>query len=317
MGERIAVVLCTRNGSRWIAEQLRSILAQDRVPDSVHITDDASEDDTMAIIEQILEGAPFYVDVVRNETPVGIAANFERTLMRADAEMIALCDQDDRWSPAKLQRTEDVMTEPSVMAVFSDGTLIDESGASVGRSLWQATGVGRFARHRLATGKVLDQLLRWNVVTGATLAVRRAVLDVALPIPRETLHDEWLALIAAGLGDVVAIPERLVEHRLHADAAVGVPPRLSRALARSRREDDDARRYEASRFDEAARRLEAAGRVEAAAAVAAKADFARRRSESTAIGRRVVTVSSGLARGRYHRLAHGLRSAAHDLAFGP
>lgn len=317
MSDRIAVVLCTRNGSAFIGEQLRSILFQQRLPDELILCDDASDDDTVAIAREALRAAPIRVQVLENEETLGVAANFESALRRTTAEIVALCDQDDCWRPAKLDRLAAAMADTRVVAAFSDGALVDDNGSPLPRTLWRAHGVGRRASRRLIGGQVLDQLLRWNVVTGATLAMRQSVLEVALPIPERTLHDEWLALIAAGLGPVVAIPDPLIDYRVHDASTLGLPPHRLVSLATSRRVDSEVRHREAERYQEASERLRAAGRSEQAGAVAAKADFCRRRSALDSVHGRAASVARSLAAGRYHRLAHGLRSAAHDLAFGP
>lgn len=316
MSDRIAVALCTRDGEAFVGEQLRSILMQRRPPDELILCDDASVDGTLAIASEALRGAPFRVETVENEAALGVAANFESALRRTTAEIVALCDQDDRWRSEKLESLAAAIAAPGVVAAFSDGALVDAKGSLLPQTLWRAHGIGPRAGRRLVGGQVLGQLLRWNVVTGATLAVRRSVLEVALPFPEHTLHDEWLALIAAGLGRVVAIPDLLIDYRVHAASTLGLPPQRLASLTTERRIDAEVRRREAQRYGEASERLHAARRHEQAAAVAAKAEFCSRRSALSSTPGRAVSVARSLATGRYHRLAHGLRSAAHDLAFG-
>lgn len=314
---RIAVALCTYNGEAHLREQLRSILAQSRLPDELVVTDDASDDDTMSILDRELRDAPFAVDCERNTTTIGVAANFAATLARCHADVIALADQDDIWAPHRLAAGCSPFASDDVTATFSDAVLIDDAGRARPSSLWAKHGIGKRAHRRLAGGGVWRQMLRWNCVTGATLAIRRDVLDTALPIPADTLHDEWLAIVAAGLGDVVAVPERLVSYRVHSGSALGLPPRKLNPLLSERRADIDVRAREAERFRVLAERLSSAGATARAAEATAKAALAERRAAlDTRPLRRVAPVAAALASGRYHRYGHGLRSAAHDLAFG-
>ena len=313
---RIAVALCTYNGAAHLREQLRSIVAQTVVPDEIVVTDDGSTDATMAILEGELADAPFALDCARNTHTKGVAANFADTLARCTADVIALADQDDVWAPTRIEIGTAPFSSPAVMATFSDAELIDGHGEARNSSLWAAHGLGRRARRRLTGGEPWRQLLRWNCATGATLAIRREVLDVALPVPQRTLHDEWLALVAAGLGEVVAIGEPLVSYRVHEGSALGLPPR-GRAAVVSRRDDRSTRGDEADRFAELASRLATAGATARAAEARAKAVFAAQRAALGDSPRtRAAAVAADLGRGRYHRFAHGLRSAGHDLVFG-
>ena len=56
---RISVALCTFNGERFLGEQLASIAAQTRLPAELVVTDDASSDGTVALLEGFAQTAPF------------------------------------------------------------------------------------------------------------------------------------------------------------------------------------------------------------------------------------------------------------------
>ena len=313
---RIAVALCTYNGAAHLRSQLRSVIAQTTRPDELVVTDDSSSDRTMEILEEELRDAPFRVDCARNSETVGVVENFSQTLLRCTAEVIALADQDDVWAPHRLERGLAPFARSDVTATFSDAALSDGDGRQLPSSLWGAHGINGRARRDLTAQRVWPQLLRWNCVTGATLAVRRDILDAALPIPPHTLHDEWLALVAAGLGDVVAIDEQLASYRVHENSTLGLPPRRL-ALAEARRSDAPVREREAARFAELARRLAAHGAPERADDARAKAAFMTERAAlASQPHRRLATVGSAAFRRRYHRFAHGFRSAAHDVVFG-
>ena len=61
-------------------------------------------------------------------------------------------------------------------------------------------------------------------MTGAASVLRREVLDVALPFPREvdgSYHDHWLALCALALGDLAYVARPLVDYVQHGANLVG------------------------------------------------------------------------------------------------
>ena len=314
---RIAVALCTYNGASYLREQLRSIVTQTTLPDELVVTDDGSADNTMSILDEELRDVPFAVDSVRNAQTKGVAENFAFTLSRCTADVIALADQDDVWQRHRLARGTAPFADSEVTATFSDAALIDEGGRPQEPSLWDVHDIGGQSRRRLRRQATWRQLVRWNCVTGATLAIRRDILDVALPVPPDTLHDEWLALVAAGLGQVVAIEEQLVSYRVHGGSTLGLPPQGAVELAKARRDDVSTREREAARFDELSRRLSARGAADRASEALAKATFARDRAAlAKQPHRRLAAVGRALAQRSYHHYAHGFRSAAHDLAFG-
>ena len=67
-----------------------------------------------------------------------------------------------------------------------------------------------------------DELLIENVVTGCTSFINKALLDVAKPIPSDSiLHDKWLALVASRFGSIIFIPAPLVSYRQHESNVIG------------------------------------------------------------------------------------------------
>ena len=72
------------------------------------ISDDCSSPERFAQIEAVIAGDERFT-VSRSERRLGFYRNFERALRMApaEAELIALCDQDDRWHPDKLATLRD------------------------------------------------------------------------------------------------------------------------------------------------------------------------------------------------------------------
>jgi glycosyltransferase involved in cell wall biosynthesis len=310
--------MCTRDGERFVGEQLRSILEQDRAPYELVLFDDASTDRTVAVAEETLRDTPFPTQIVRNPMTLGVTANFSAAIASVRGDVVVLADQDDVWHPGKLSRiAAELARSDDVVAVFSDATLIDGDGKPVWGTLWRGVGVWGAARRRFDGGKVLDQLVRWKVVTGATLAFRSRLIPLLLPMPEGTLHDSWIALVAALTGRVVPVARPLMSYRVHPGNTVGLLNRYPLKRFALHRDDDGARAEELTMFRAAARRTTVADarRLEL---VRRKIRFLEQRAAlSSEPLRRVPAVASGLATGRYHRLGHGARSAAHDLVFGP
>lgn len=225
---RISVALGTRNGERFIGEQIASILAQTRPVDEIVLSDDASQDRTVAIVEAAVAAhrdahgtAPELV-VLRNDPPLRVTKNFEQALSTATGDLIALCDQDDVWHPERIERLAARFDDPAALYVFSNARQVDADGEPLGHDLFTALAMSAEERSLVETGRVYQQLLRRNLATGATVVLRREVVEAALPFPDSWLHDEWLALVASLRDGVRMHDEQLTDYRQHDSNEVGM-----------------------------------------------------------------------------------------------
>ena len=107
---KISIVLSTFNGSEYITEQLDTLRNQTRPAEEVLISDDASTDDTVQIIEDYI--AKYELDnwlIRKNKENQGWKNNFARLLEDATGDIIFLCDQDDIWHLDKVQKMSEIM----------------------------------------------------------------------------------------------------------------------------------------------------------------------------------------------------------------
>lgn len=223
---RLSIALCSYNGERFIAEQLDSFLAQQRLPDQIIICDDGSSDRTVAICQAFAErAAPLgvVVQVHVNRHNLGYVRNFERALSLCDGDLIFLSDQDDVWHPEKLMRYEQRFeAEPDLLLLHSDATLVDGDLNPLGCGLFESLEITDQELSLVHAGRAMDALLLRNLVTGATAAFRRALVARALPIKPGWIHDEWLGIVAAASGGRVDCLEwSSMAYRQHGGNQIG------------------------------------------------------------------------------------------------
>ncbi len=109
--------------------------------------------------------------------------------------------------------------------MFSDARIVGPDGSPLGRFLWQDVGFGA-ALQRLWVEDPIRVLSRRTIVTGAAMAAQRSFVLSALPFPATCWHDEWLTLAAALHGSIpLAVPEALIDYRVHSGNAAGLPSR--------------------------------------------------------------------------------------------
>ncbi|QNE35083.1 glycosyltransferase [Leifsonia shinshuensis] len=316
---RISAVLCTHNGAAHLESQLRSILAQTRPVDELVISDDASTDGTRALLEAFAAQAPEGLDVLVEfrEQALGVTANFEAAMARATGEVIVLCDQDDVWEPGKVEAFGAALGGSGLRLVFTDARLIDDSGSVLPGTLFGNLRVSAAERGAIASGRALDVLLRRNIVTGATAALRAELLAASTPFPASWVHDEWLAVTAAVLGAVELGPEPLTRYRLHGANQIGAP-KLTRSTALSRftqpRGPRNARLLERARALAERFEVDVAVPVQVRHALAEKLQHEIVRSDYPGSRvRRLLPILAEALRGRYRRYGLGVRDMVRDL----
>lgn len=213
---RLSAVVGTYQGERFLREQLRSILEQSVALDEIVITDDDSRDSTLAVAESVMADSGIPFRILRAERNVGVGKNFERGLRESSGQIVFLADQDDVWRPDKVERMlEEFSRRPELDLLFTDARLINGDGNSLHQTLFRSLGIAYAERRRVKTDRAFYALLRRNVATGATIAVRRTVVQRALPIPDGWLHDEWLAVVAAASGRIDFLDDPLTDYRQH------------------------------------------------------------------------------------------------------
>ncbi len=316
MSSSVSVALCTRNGARFVEHQLRSILQQTTPPRQIVISDDASTDDTVALAQAVLAqyaeapGQPALEAVIlRNPEPLGVSRNFETAILATSGDLIALCDQDDVWRPDRLARAvQEFDSRPDLDLVFSNARLVDGSGASLGRTLFEVLEISEADRQRIHETDALSLFIKRNLATGATMMFRRRLLAVAVPFPSRWVHDEWLAIIAAATGRLDIVDEPLVDYRQHGSNVIGVVyPTLRRKVHRVLEPRGDRNERLSAQFAQFAERLESRGSLVPLEVRGLARDKATFESERQALPparlRRVAPILAAHGRGRYSRFA--------------
>lgn len=214
----IQVLLATYNGQRHLPKLLDSIFNQ-TLKCNILARDDGSTDGTSCILKQYAERVQVVEDIFGN---VGARDNFNRLMMASTAPYVALADQDDVWEPDRLEAGMAIMIDLEErfgrhhpLLVHSDLRVCDADGNEISSSLWKF-------QHLNPEARSFSRLLVQNNVTGCTVLINRALMDLALPVPQEAImHDWWLALVAAAAGNIDVVQRPLVEYRQHGHNQLG------------------------------------------------------------------------------------------------
>lgn len=213
----ISVVLATCNGAQYLPVQLESIFAQTYPNIELVAVDDASTDDSYALLQRWAEKHS-NMRVYRNAENIGYIKNFERACSLAKGDYIALCDQDDYWLPQKLERLYATIGNYSM--VHCDSAICNENLQPTGK---HASDCGQL----MPITNCLQQAVVCRVYGHASLFLR-SLLQRATPFPESLPHDWWLCFVASLNCGITYLPETLVHYRQHAHNAVGAVGERSR-----------------------------------------------------------------------------------------
>lgn len=228
---KVAILLCTYNGQRYLAEQLDSYAAQTHPHWQLWVSDDGSQDATLALLKSYQDrwGAP---RLTLHAGPAqGFAANFLSLICRPeiDADCFAYSDQDDIWQADKLERAVQwLQSVPAgVPALYCARTrLVDAEGHAIGLS------------PLFPKPPDFANALMQNIASGNTMVLNRAARALLLEAGKDlgvVAHDWWTYMVVTGCGGQVFYDlEPTLHYRQHDANVIGVNATWGARLQRVR-----------------------------------------------------------------------------------
>lgn len=224
---KISVALCTYNGEKYLAKQLNSIVNQiDAFVDEIIVCDDNSSDATVEILLQFQKKHPSVFKIINNETNIGSNKNFEKAISICTGDYIFLSDQDDVWKKDKVNKILAVFNQnPTAEVVFSNADLIDSDDKLLSHTtIWDS--VFFIEKEMPKPIDFIDIISKnGNIITGATLCIKKQVKEYIFPFPTSILHDEWIACLVALRNTIAYSTENLISYRIHENQQVGMKNR--------------------------------------------------------------------------------------------
>ena len=200
--------MATYNGEKYLRQQIESILIQLGPEDELIISDDASTDRTIEVINEIKDKRIHLLTFKRDKMdilPVNlVTTNFENALKHAKGDFIYLADQDDVWCENKVACMQKALEEYDY--VVSDCYITDSNLNIKYTTRFDGTvTINRF--------KALIAPTPWQ---GSCAAFRRKVLEKALPFPKDLQsHDRWIGYIGSFMFKYTILYKPLIYYRRH------------------------------------------------------------------------------------------------------
>lgn len=215
---KVAILLCTYQGQRYLAEQLTSFEIQSHTSWEVWASDDGSEDDTHMILEAYQRKWPEGRLFVRSGPAEGFAANFLSLTCKdiIGADYYAYSDQDDIWEADKLARAVRwLQTQPvDTPALYCSRTrLVDADNNEIGVS------------PLFLKPPSFANALMQNIGGGNTMVFNNAARELLREAGGDRAvitHDWWAYIVVTGCGGHVFYDsEPTLRYRQHSDNLIG------------------------------------------------------------------------------------------------
>ena len=214
----VAVLMSTYNGSKYLREQIDSILKQEDVNIHLFIRDDGSKDDTTRIINEYINYND-NIHLIMGDN-IGVGRSFMQLVYSVpnNYDYYAFSDQDDIWLPTKVKRAIDILKEKETALYCSNQTLVDCQGEIIA------------VRHVVEPSLAWEQTVCNNRLSGCTMVwtsnFQKIVAEKNRRPSNELLenriHDVWFSAVAELIGEVYFDQKSLILYRQHEDNVVGV-----------------------------------------------------------------------------------------------
>ena len=214
--KKIAVLMSTYNGERYLKQQIESILSQNvNAQVDLWVRDDGSSDSTCDILQSYakdgklnwytgtnLKSALSFIDLIKNVTGY---------------DYYAFADQDDVWELNKLaislENLSDLTHIPALF--FSNARLVDSNLNPIGRNVYKRHPKLDFYTLSCAGG-LLGCTMCFNEKLAKLLRMSPQRIDIVM-------HDFYAALVCEALnGKIVYNDSPLFNYRQHSNNVVGV-----------------------------------------------------------------------------------------------
>ena len=192
----ISVIIPTYNDAETIPRAISSVLGQTVPVDEIIVVDDASEDNTGAVVRAFDHDRVQYVKHDQNQ---GGSAARNTGFEHSTGDYIAYLDADDEWLPQKLEKQLEVLESRTGdwVAAHCDRKRDVSLRSKIGFALSTIVGTKKSDPPKEGGDELIKEILTLNLSTGAsTLLVERETVEAIGGFdPDFPRHQDWEFLI--------------------------------------------------------------------------------------------------------------------------
>lgn len=213
--DKLAVLMSTYNGEKYIEEQLNSIFNQKNVVFDIFIRDDGSTDDTIEIIKKFKKKYREHIHVSYGSN-IGVVRSFEWLIKNVPQsyKYYAFADQDDIWYENKLSSAVLMLADQNenVPVIYvSNQNCVEEDGTFMYKRL----------PNEFLQPCLLTTMMDGNKYSGCTMVINSKLMNklkYSYKIAGRSLrviYDIWMLFVAQAIGIVIYDPNAYMDYRRH------------------------------------------------------------------------------------------------------
>ncbi|HEO6713513.1 TPA: glycosyltransferase family 2 protein [Streptococcus agalactiae] len=214
---KVNILMATYNGEKFLAQQIESIQKQTFKEWNLLIRDDGSSDKTCDIIRNFTAKDSRIRFINENEHHnLGVIKSFFTLVNYEVADFYFFSDQDDVWLPEKLSVSLEAAKHKASdvpLLVYTDLKVVNQE-----LNILQDSMIRAQSHHANAT--LLPELTE-NTVTGGTMMINHALAEKWFTPNDILMHDWFLALLAASLGEIIYLDSPTQLYRQHDNNVLG------------------------------------------------------------------------------------------------
>ncbi|QHO93733.1 glycosyltransferase family 2 protein [Streptococcus agalactiae] len=214
---KVNILMTTYNGEKFLAQQIESIQKQTFKEWNLLIRDDGSSDKTCDIIRNFTAKDSRIRFINENEHHnLGVIKSFFTLVNYEVADFYFFSDQDDVWLPEKLSVSLEAAKHKASdvpLLVYTDLKVVNQE-----LNILQDSMIRAQSHHANTT--LLPELTE-NTVTGGTMMINHALAEKWFTPNDILMHDWFLALLAASLGEIIYLDLPTQLYRQHDNNVLG------------------------------------------------------------------------------------------------
>ncbi|HEN3061675.1 TPA: glycosyltransferase family 2 protein [Streptococcus agalactiae] len=214
---KVNILMATYNGEKFLAQQIESIQKQTSKEWNLLIRDDGSSDKTCDIIRNFTAKDSRIRFINENEHHnLGVIKSFFTLVNYEVADFYFFSDQDDVWLPEKLSVSLEAAKHKASdvpLLVYTDLKVVNQE-----LNILQDSMIRAQSHHANTT--LLPELTE-NTVTGGTMMINHALAEKWFTPNDILMHDWFLALLAASLGEIIYLDLPTQLYRQHDNNVLG------------------------------------------------------------------------------------------------
>ena len=228
----VSVVLTNYNGSRFVAAAMDSVLAQTYTDWEMILVDDGSTDGSLEIL-RAYAARDGRIRLLVNERNSQVSFSHNEANRVARGRYIAALDNDDAWTPDKLEKQVAYMdAHPEVGVCFTLVRLMDENGAPLEDA--SVSDIFR-APNRSRARWIHDLLVEGNCLANDSSLIRREIMEAIgeNDLCLVQLHDYDMWVKIPRIAEMYVMQEPLMIYRKVTEGSTSITTKTERNTRRS------------------------------------------------------------------------------------